>query len=244
MIGKVVAGGLLLVAVVPALGVLTALSIGGSAQRCIADTAASVAPAASFTAEPLVPNPAPSPSASSGPAGCVPNLGANATPPAIPAGTAPDVSAAVATGLAYVGVTTGWYQRCDQLACRAYGYANSGYVSARTHWLAMLATGHAHPGDPCPPLGSFVFFDTGRPDGHVSLVVQADPGRCDPNAIQLTANEVFDGATGNHGGVYELAFGRLSRMYLGGHGYLGWSDPVCVGALLPAGAALAAAAGR
>ena len=90
-------------------------------------------------------------------------------------------------------------------------------------------------------MGSFVFFNTGRPDGHVSLVVQADPSGCDPKVIQVTANEIFDGATGNHGGVYQLSLGRLEGMYLGGHGYLGWSDPVCAGALLPAGARPAAA---
>jgi hypothetical protein len=78
----------------------------------------------------------------------------------------------------------------------------------------------------------------------VSLVVQADPGRCDPNAIQVTANEIFDAATGNHGGVYELSFARLNRMYLGGHGYLGWSDPICAGALLLALGAQPAVAGR
>ena len=244
MIGKVASAGLLLFAVVPALGILTALSIGSGAQHCITDAVASATPATAITAEPLVPNPAPSPSASPGAGGCLPGLGVKAGPLSIPVGTPSNVSAAVAAGLALVGVTSGWYQRCDQLACRAYGYANSGYFSARTHWLAMLASGHAHPADPCPPLGSFVFFDTGRPDGHVSLVVQADPGRCDPNAIQVTANEVFDAATGNHGGVYELSFARLNRMYLGGHGYLGWSDPVCAGALLLALGAQPAAAGR
>ena len=69
----------------------------------------------------------------------------------------------------------------------------------------------------------------------MSLVVQADPVHCDPNVIQVTSNEVFDAATGGHGGVYLLSFARLDHMQLGGHGYLGWSPPVCAGALLPAG---------
>ncbi|CAL8978608.1 hypothetical protein CELL_02909 [Cellulomonas sp. T2.31MG-18] len=235
MIGKLLTGALL-VLTVPALAAVTALSVGTSTQRCLPSSSQSPTPEATFTAEALVPDSGPTnpPGPASG--ACVPDLGTSPTPAAIPAGTPADVSAAVRTGLAYVGVTSGWYQRCDQLACRAYGYANSGYVSAHTHWLAMLATGHAHPGDPCPPLGSFVFFNTGRPDGHVSLVVQADPGRCDPNAIHVTANEIFDHATGNHGGVYQLSLARLEAMYLGGHGYLGWSDPVCAGAFIPAGA--------
>jgi hypothetical protein len=235
MIGKLLTGALL-VLTVPALAAVTALSVGTSTQRCIASSSQPTAPEATFTAEALVPDSGPTNPPGTTSSACVPNLGTSPTAAAIPAGTPADVTAAVRTGLAYVGVPSGWYQRCDQLACRAYGYANSGYVSAHTHWLAMLATGHAHPGDPCPPLGSFVFFNTGRPDGHVSLVVQADPSGCDPNVIQVTANEIFDHATGNHGGVYQLSLARLEGMYLGGHGYLGWSDPVCAGALLPAGA--------
>ena len=122
-------------------------------------------------------------------------------------------------------------------------HVNSGYVSARAHWQTMFTRGFAHPADRCPPLGSFVFWDTGRPFGHVSLVVQADPVGCDPAKIDVTANEVFDAATGNHGGVYLLPFARLDHMYLGGHGYLGWSPPVCAGVLLPAGTLHAVPAG-
>ena len=51
----------------------------------------------------------------------------------------------------------------------------------------------------------------------------------------LTVNEVFDSATGNHGGVYLISLAQLNAGYLRGSGYLGWSDPVCAGALLPAG---------
>ena len=53
--------------------------------------------------------------------------------------------------------------------------------------------------------------------------------------LLFTANGVFDAATGNHGGVYLLSLARLDHMYLDGQGYLGWSLPVCAGALLPAG---------
>ncbi|KQY41853.1 hypothetical protein [Cellulomonas sp. Root137] len=161
----------------------------------------------------------------------------------MPAGTSADVATAVRNGLAYVGVTSGWRQLCDRLACRAYGYVGSGFTSAKAHWTEMVATGHAHPGDACPPLGAFTFWNTGRPFGHASLVVQADPG-CDPSKILLTANEVFDSATGNHGGVYLISFDRLSAMYLHGNGYLGWSNPICKGALLPAGTTHPAPSGR
>lgn len=167
-------------------------------------------------------------------AGCLPSLGSDTTGVTVPAGTPNDVATAVDTALSYVGVTSGWDGLCDRLACRAYGYANAGYYSAATHWTAMVQSGHAHPGDRCPPLGSFVFFNTGRIYGHVSVVVQASP-TCDPEQVLVTSNGVFDAATGNHGGVYLLSLARLDAMYLGGTGYRGWSDPVCAGTPLPAG---------
>lgn len=196
-------------------------------------------------AAPEVPNPdlLASPSAVSGPStsGCMPTT--TGLEVVVPAGTPADVASAVRNGLAYVGVTSGWRQLCDRLACRAYGYVGSGFASAKSHWTAMVATGHARVGDPCPPLGAITFWNTGRPFGHASLVVQADPG-CDPTKILLTANEVFDSATGNHGGVYLISFARLSATYLHGDGYLGWSNPVCKGALLPAGTTHPAPSGR
>ncbi|MCB2178188.1 MAG: transglycosylase SLT domain-containing protein [Actinomycetales bacterium] len=167
-------------------------------------------------------------------AGCLPGMGADTTGVSLPLGTPNDVATAVDTALSYVGVASGWDGLCDRLACRAYGYANAGYYSAATHWAAMVQSGHAHPGDSCPPLGSFVFFNTGRIYGHVSVVVQASP-TCDPEQILVTSNGVFDAATGNHGGVYLLSLARLDAMYLGGTGYRGWSDPVCAGTPLPAG---------
>jgi hypothetical protein len=174
--------------------------------------------------------------------GCLPGLGTSASSVVVPPSTPNDVQTAVRTALSYVGVRSGWRQLCDKLACRAYGYASSGYPSAKAHWEQMVVTGHAHPGDTCPPLGAFVFWDTGRPFGHVSVVVQADPG-CDPTKTLVTANEVFDRATGNTGGVYLLSMAQLNAGYVNGHGYLGWADPVCAGSLLPAGTVHPAAAG-
>ncbi|OIQ85834.1 transglycosylase SLT domain protein [mine drainage metagenome] len=175
--------------------------------------------------------------------GCLPGLGTNAGAVAVPPGTPHDVATAVTTAMSLVGVTSGWDGLCDRLACRAYGYANSGFVSARTHWAAMLADGHAHPGDRCPPLGSFVFWDTGRIYGHVSVVVQASSS-CDPDQTLITSNGVFDAATGNHGGVYLLSFARMDGMYTRTGGYLGWSDPVCAGTPLPNDATSSSFAGR
>lgn len=244
MIGKVLVGGIAVVLVVPAVAVLTAVSIGANAQTCISSAVASIAPDQLLPDNaPEEPNPTPTPESTAptratfGGApnrGCLPALGVGNVE--VPPGAPVDVATAVHNALAYVGVASGWSELCDKLACRAYGYLNSGYVSAAAHWRVMVDHGYAHPGDRCPPLGSFVFWNTGRPYGHVSLVVQADPSRCDPEHIEVTANGVFDAATGNHGGVYLLSLARLDHMYLGGHGYLGWSPPVCAGALLPTGA--------
>ena len=174
--------------------------------------------------------------------GCLPGLGTTASSVVVPPGTPNDVQTAVRTALSYVGVRSGWRQLCDKLACRAYGYASSGYASAKAHWEQMVVTGLAHMGDSCPPLGAFVFWNTGRPFGHVSVIVQADPG-CDPTKTLVTANEVFDHATGNSGGVYLLSLTQLTAGYVNGHGYLGWADPVCAGSLLPTGTVHPAASG-
>lgn len=164
--------------------------------------------------------------------GCLPDLGTQTTGVTVPDGTPHDVAAAVTTALSYVGVASGWRQLCDRLACRAYGYVGSGYPTARAHWDTLRAAGHARPDDTCPPLGSFVFFNTGRPAGHVSVVVQ-DSVKCDWDQTLVTSNEAFDRATGNRGGVYLLSLARLNAMYLNGNGYLGWTDPICAGTPLP-----------
>jgi surface antigen len=97
---------------------------------------------------------------------------------------------------------------CDRLACRAYGFANSGYVSAAAHWDAMLTGGQAHPADRCPPVGSFMFWTTGTPLGHVALVVEND-GSCSPDRIKVVSNDVLDGATGDSGGVYLVTLRQI-----------------------------------
>ena len=153
----------------------------------------------------------------------------------VPPGTPTDVAGAVAAALDLVGARSGWYNRCDRLACRAYGYANSGYESASVHWARMLAIGHARPGDRCPPLGAFVYWATGSPAGHIALVVQTDPG-CDPARIKVVTNDALDHATGFTGGVYLVTLAQIETGFMSRTWYRGWSDPVCAGAL-QAGAA-------
>lgn len=154
------------------------------------------------------------------------------TSAAVPAGTPVDVASAIRTSLSYVGTRTGWSRMCDRLACRAYGFANSGYASAAEHWAAMAAAGHAHPLDRCPPVGSFMFWATGTPLGHVALVVEND-GTCDPKRIKVVSNDVLDPVTGNDGGVYLVTLRQIETGYVRADRYLGWTLPVCAGDLLP-----------
>lgn len=151
-------------------------------------------------------------------------------PVAVPA----EVQPAIAAAGAMVGTPSGWYRKCDRLACRAYGYANSGYPTAFAHWQAMVELGHAHVGDPCPPPGSFAFWTTSTGIGHVALVTASD-GYCDPTRIRLVSNDVLDAETGSIGGVYDVSLARLQAGFVDPDGYLGWSDPMCAGALLASG---------
>lgn len=147
-----------------------------------------------------------------------------------PVAPATAVQPAIAAAQSLIGTHTGWYQLCDRLACRAYGYANSGYPTAFAHWQAMQATGHAHPGDRCPPPGAFVFWFTDGP-GHVALVTASD-AYCDPAHIRVVSNDVLDTEAGTVGGVYEVSLTRLETGFVRSERYLGWSDPVCAGARL------------
>lgn len=159
--------------------------------------------------------------------------------PGTAAGTPVDASAAVqpaiATAQSLIGTRTGWYRLCDRLACRAYGHANSGYPTALAHWQTMVETGHAHPGDRCPPPGSFVFWSTDGP-GHVAVATSSD-AYCDPTHIRVVSNDVLDTEAETRGGVYEVTLRRVETGFVRAERYLGWSEPVCAGARLFGGTA-------
>jgi hypothetical protein len=139
---------------------------------------------------------------------------------------------AINAALAMTGTRNGWHRLCDRLVCRTYGYANSGYPSAIAHWTAMEHARLAHPGDRCPPPGSFVFWDTGTGEpGHVALVISR--ASCNPNQITAVSNDVLDTAVGNRGGVYHVTLARLESGFVRPSRYLGWSPPVCAGLALP-----------
>lgn len=136
-------------------------------------------------------------------------------------GILPGATTAVARSLSYVGqpglaCSDGLcYELCDHLAGEAWGYANSGYQTAREHWTIMSATGHAHPNDTHPPIGALLFWDTGL-NGHVALYVG--------NGMIVT------NMIGSHGiGVYEIKASDISQYW--GSPYWGWSDPIFTGQL-------------
>jgi hypothetical protein len=140
----------------------------------------------------------------------------------------PRVQAALRTAADLLGARSGWYRKCDKLACRMYGYYNSGYPTATVHWYRLLATGHAHPGDRCPPVGSFVFWATGSSAGHVAFVAGND-GTCRPQGITVVTNDWGDTRTGTTGGVYATTLAGIENGWMTRTGYRGWTDPICAG---------------
>ena len=52
------------------------------------------------------------------------------------------------------------------------------------------------------------------------------------------------GPAGLRGGVDLISMAQLNAGYVSGRGYLGWSDPVCRGATLPAGTVHPVPSGR
>lgn len=120
-------------------------------------------------------------------------------------------------GQAYLACSDGTCsQLCDHLAGMAWGYANSGYESAREHWAVMVATGHAHPGDTNPPVGALLFWDTGL-YGHVAVYVG--------NGMIVTN---MNGPQGL--GVYSIPASQITQTW--GAPYWGWSDPIFYGQLV------------
>jgi hypothetical protein len=158
-------------------------------------------------------------------------LGGPGTAGGTPVTATGSMGSAVSASRSLVGTPTGWHRMCDRLACRAYGLSSSGYPTAQAHWDAMLTTGHAHPGDRCPPPGTFAFWSTASGQGHVALVSGSD-AYCDPTHITVISNDVLDGENATIGGVYEVSLTRIETGFVSRANYLGWSDPVCIGVLL------------
>ncbi len=144
------------------------------------------------------------------------------------AGDPAEVAAAVQRAQVLARDRSGWLHWCDRLVCRAYGYTNSGYVSAVAHWNAMRQNGLAHPGDRCPPTGAFLFWTTNGPYGHAALVTHADP-TCNPVKTLALTNMIDDKQYGVSGGAYIVTLARIEAGFVARNRYLGWSSPRCSG---------------
>jgi hypothetical protein len=106
------------------------------------------------------------------------------------------------------------FNKCDHLAGDIWGYEEaSGYYSAFTHWQAAVAQGIAVAEDREPPLGALLFWETGRPFGHVATYIG--------NGMVVT----------NAGGEYgSNVFIYYADWYdVVGYEYLGWAPPVFFG---------------
>lgn len=131
-------------------------------------------------------------------------------------GTFPGVDAAIERAYSFVGHAEDacsdghCYRLCDHLAGKIWGHAYSGYDSARVHWNAMVANGLAHPGDPHPPVGALLFWETGE-FGHVATYVG--------DGLVVTN---MKGDQGNN--VYLVPAAAISKSW--NVPYLGWAPPV------------------
>jgi hypothetical protein len=106
------------------------------------------------------------------------------------------------------------FNKCDHLAGDIWGYEEaSGYYSAFTHWQAAVAQGIAVVDNREPPLGALLFWETGRPFGHVATYIG--------NGMVVT----------NAGGEYgSNVFIYYADWYdVVGYKYLGWAPPVFFG---------------
>jgi hypothetical protein len=103
------------------------------------------------------------------------------------------------------------FNKCDHLAGDIWGYEDaSGYLSAKTHWDTAVNQGIAVFDDREPPLGALLFWETGRPFGHVATYIG--------NGMVVT------NAGGEYGSnVYIYYADWYDKV---GYKYLGWAPPV------------------
>lgn len=106
------------------------------------------------------------------------------------------------------------FNKCDHLAGDIWGYEDaSGYYSAMTHWETAVAQGIAVKEDKEPPLGALLFWDTGRPFGHVATYIG--------NGLIVT------NAGGEYGANVYIYYADWYETV--GYKYLGWAPPVFFG---------------
>ena len=96
---------------------------------------------------------------------------------------------------------------CDHFVAVAYGLDHSGYPTAMDHWKQTPADMKNTSNN--PPVGSLVFWDTGKPAGHVAIVTGVD----DEGQPLVTTTHTNNGKP------------TTMRLDSIGMKYLGWSQP-------------------
>lgn len=119
------------------------------------------------------------------------------------------------------GGPTQCYRACDRIVAFVWGYGNSGYMTAYTHWLSMVKGGNAHADSRNVPVGALLFYSTTSSAGHV--VVYLGDGK-------ILSNDILDTRGGRQGGMYIVPVDTIEKKW-GSH-YLGWSPPLFAGAHL------------
>jgi hypothetical protein len=97
--------------------------------------------------------------------------------------------------------SSGWEGYCEMAVENAWGTTGV-WPSAIDHWNGAVQYGKAHPGDPNPPAGAFVYWNISQ-YGHVGIA---------------------DGNGGFYSSSLGAAIGHADSVYYFAS-YLGWSDP-------------------
>jgi len=130
---------------------------------------------------------------------------------------------------------------CETVAGIVWGYYPPGYDCAYSQWLAMVATGQAHPGDKNPPVGALLFFvDQYSPNLNLALTNCNDliNGTLETNyghvVVYLGDNMVISPDWPNSGDISIVPITDMTGNSKGGWNepYLGWSNPVFAGSLV------------
>jgi len=126
----------------------------------------------------------------------------------------PSPAEAVATALAEAEhASQNFFNLCDRFVAVCYGFAHSGYGSAKIHW-DEIPDEHKHEHDAKPPVGGVPFWDTPT-SGHTAICVA--PG-------MIASNDII-----TDGEVSVVRIGKISESWSTAD-YLGWAEPFYHGA--------------
>lgn len=106
----------------------------------------------------------------------------------------------------HTGSESGYYNLCDYLVARAYGFSASGSTTAYVHWTQIPAS-FKHAGSSNVPAGGLAFFGGGS--GHVMISIGGG---------QFISNDIH-----GNGSYTETTIAEIKSKW--GKPYLGWAQP-------------------